>query len=423
MKILHVLHNSLPLLCGYSIRSGYIVTLQRDLGLEPSVVTSARHPNGEQMLESLEGIAYRRTVSSPGGLPFLREWNLMRALEKNVEKVARDIRPDVIHAHSPVLVGLPALRVARRLGIPLVYEIRDLWENASVDRGRFSSKSPLYSLARSLETHVLTRANAVVTICDLLKQELMPRSGDPDKVHVIANGVDSESFRPGPADSELRRRWGLDGKQVILYAGTFQPYEGLDLLVRAIEEVVRTVPHAHVLIVGGTAGLAAGAGGSAVTTTEERRLRTLVKERDLAAHVTFTGRIPHAEVHDMYQLADVVAYPRRWTRTTSLTTPLKPLEAMAMGRCVIASDLAPMRELVTDGVTGTLFKPDEASDLAAKCVELLGDRLRRERLGAAAREWVLRNRQWRTLVSHYEAIYDSVLKPSHIRTEPVRRSA
>jgi hypothetical protein len=101
----------------------------------------------------------------------------MRNLERQVEQVARQFRPDVIHAHSPVLVGLPALRVARRLGVGFVYEIRDLWENASVDRGRFSAQSPLYHVARRLETHVLSRADAVVTICDLLKTELAPRAG------------------------------------------------------------------------------------------------------------------------------------------------------------------------------------------------------------------------------------------------------
>ena len=124
----------------------------------------------------------------------------MRNLERQVEIAAREVRPDLIHAHSPVLVGLPALRVAQRLGLGFVYEIRDLWENASVDRGRFGAESPMYRVARRLESHVLSRADAVVTICDLLKTELQPRAGRPDKVHVVANGVDAHAFAPQAAE-------------------------------------------------------------------------------------------------------------------------------------------------------------------------------------------------------------------------------
>ena len=412
MKILHVLHNSLPLLCGYSIRSGYIVNLQRAMGLEPSVVSSGQHPNGAQMREAIDGVEYRRTAAAQVKVPFLREAMLMRSLERQVEMAAREIRPDIIHAHSPVLVGLPALRVARRLGLGFVYEIRDLWENASVDRGRFGAESPMYRVARKLETHVISRADAVVTICELLKTELQPRASRPDKVHVVANGVDTNAFAPQTANAQLKERWKLSGKEVILYAGTFQPYEGLDLLVRAIGHIVRSRPSAHLVIVGGSAGFAHGAGS---VTPEERELLAIVRETGATEHVTFTGRIPHAEVKDMYAMADVLAYPRRLTRTTALTTPLKPLEAMAMAKAVVVSDVAPMLELVRDGQTGLTFKAGDVSDLASKLTKLLRNAALRDQLGQNAREWAVRERQWPDLVARYRDLYQSVLKqPNHV---------
>jgi PEP-CTERM/exosortase A-associated glycosyltransferase len=408
MRILHVLHNSLPLLCGYSIRSGYIVNLERAMGLDPWVVTSGQHPNGEAMNETIAGTEYRRTLGArQGRVPLAREWQLMKTLEREVEIAARELRPDVIHAHSPVLVGLPALRVARKLDIGMVYEIRDLWENASVDRGRFGAGSPLYTLARGLESYVVRNADAVVTICDLLKHELAPRAGRANKVRVIANGVDAENFHPLRPNDELRRKWRLDGKEIVLYAGTFQPYEGLDLLVRAMVEVVRHRPQAHLVIVGGSAGFA---GGTAPASVEEQRLAAAVKEFSVESHVTFTGRIPHGEMKEMYALADVLAYPRRLTRTTALTTPLKPLEPMAMAKAVIASDVPAMKEIVSDGVTGLLFKAGDHEDLAAKCVALLSDPARRTNLGLAAREWILRERRWPSLVAQYRGIYESVVR-------------
>lgn len=361
------------------------------------------------MREAIDGVEYWRTQRAQASrVPFLRECNLMWNLERRVDTVARQIRPDIIHAHSPVLVGLPALRVARRLGIRMVYEIRDLWENASVDRGRFSSGSPLYHVARRLETHVVSHADAIVTICDLLKYELAPRAGRAGKVHVIANGVDAEGFQPQNARNELKERWGLAGKEVILYAGTFQPYEGLDLLIRALELVVRNRPSAHLVIVGGTAGFA---GESGPMSAEQAALLSVVRDNGLMNQVTFTGRIAHADVKEMYALAEVVTYPRLATRTTAMTTPLKPLEAMAMAKPVIVSDLPALRELVSDGVTGLLFSAGNRADLAAKCTQLLADAQLRQRLGCEARAWVLRERQWPALIAKYRGVYDSVLDP------------
>lgn len=421
MRILHVLHNSVPLLCGYSIRSGYIVNLERGMGWDPWVVTSGQHPNSHALRETIGGTEYRRTVTPQHArLPFMKEWGLMKSLERQVETAARDIRPDVIHAHSPVLVGLPALRVARRLGIPMVYEVRDLWENASVDRGRFGAGSPVYRFARGLESYVIRNASAVVTICDLLKNEIAPRTGKPDNVHVIANGVDTDAFRPERPSDALRRRWDLVGKEVILYAGTFQPYEGLDLLIRAMSEIVKNRPTAHLVIVGGSAGFA---GGSSAFSPEEQGLLSAAQQSGVTSHVTFTGRIPHAEVKQMYALADLLCYPRRMTLTTALTTPLKPLEGMAMAKPVIASDVPAMHELVSDGVTGLLFKAGDAQDLARKCVALLSDPQLQRRLGAASREWVVSKRQWRTLVAKYSDVYSAVLDRHPSRSEQILADA
>lgn len=270
----------------------------------------------------------------------------------------------------------------------------------------------MYRVARKLETHVLSRADAVVTICDLLKTELQPRASRPENVHVVANGVDAQAFAPQAADDQLKDRWNLRGKEIILYAGTFQPYEGLDLLVRAIGLLARNRPSAHLVIVGGSAGFAHGTGS---VSEEERELLAVVRETGVADHVTFTGRIPHAEVKGMYAMADVLAYPRRLTRTTALTTPLKPLEAMAMAKPVVVSDVAPMLELVKDGQTGVVFRAGDVVDLASKLGRLLRNRALREQVGQCAREWVLRERQWPDLISRYREVYQSVAKhPRHV---------
>lgn len=396
MRVLHVLHTSLPFICGYSIRSDYILRCQRDQGLKPAVVTSAQHPNGDAPWETVNGLIHWRTPSSRVRLlPVAREWWLTRVLQKKLEMAIREWRPHVIHAHSPLLVGLPALAAARAHDLPLVYEVRDLWENASVDRGKFRENSALYRLARRLETRVLARADAVVTICEKLREELVGRIRRPEIVSVVGNGVDTASFAPMQPDPADRSRWGLDGKRVIGYVGTFQPYEGLETLIAALPLVLKQIPAAHLLIT--------GSGG------EEERLRRRVAERGLERHVTFTGRLPHEVVKSVYALAEVMVYPRLLTRTTALTTPLKPLEAMAMGKPVVVSDVPAMHELVRHGKTGLMFRSGDPVDLAAYCTEVLSSPEYGARLGTGGREWVLAERQWPALVSRYSQIYQSLV--------------
>jgi PEP-CTERM/exosortase A-associated glycosyltransferase len=320
----------------------------------------------------------------------------MSALRKRVQEAAEEFKPDVIHAHSPMLVGYPGLWTARKRKIPFVYEVRDLWENASVDRGKFGEGSPQYVIARGMETRLLRRADQVVTICEALRAELAPRAGDPDKVKVVANGVDASRFQPAEDSPEARERWGLQGKTILAYLGTFQPYEGLEMLLRAMPRLVEKAPSAHLLI--------AGSGGV------EAELHAVAKELKLDTCVTFTGRLPHAEVDQVYRIASLMVYPRILTRVTALTTPLKPLEAMAMARPVAVSDVGAMLELVRPGETGVVFKAGDADDLADRCAAILQDPSQAKALGQAARTYVEQERNWPALVARYGEIYRQALE-------------
>lgn len=399
MRVLHVLHTSLPHICGYSIRSNYIVQFQKTQGLDPRVVTSAQQPPPLQHREDLQGVTCWRTPAMKGTqTPLIREWRLMRALNRRIQDAIREWRPDLIHAHSPVLVGLPALLAARKHGLPLVYEVRDLWENASVDMGKFAADSPLYRLARQSDSWVMRRADAVVTIGERLKETIATRIGRTDRLFVVGNGVDTSKFEPHTRGESVRNRLGLHGKHIIGYIGTFLPYEGLDLLLSAMPQIKKQVAGAHLVIT--------GSGG------QEKHLRALAASLSLEDCVTFTGRIPHGEVKEMYELADVMVYPRVLTRVTAVTTPLKPLEAMAMGKAIVASDVPAMQELVKTGKTGLTFRAGNVSDLADVCSRLLQQPGQQMELGRQARQWVQHERQWDTLVARYQNIYAIATRPN-----------
>lgn len=394
MRVLHVLHTSVPKISGYSIRSNYIVRFQKDNGIEPIVLTATQDENeGPDRLE-IDGIVYNRTRPLAKLPPLARELSGMERLLWRVHQCIREFSPDVVHAHSPILVGLPALAAARWHKLPFVFEVRDLWKNASVDRGKFKEDGLLYRGVTGLENILFGNADAVVAICEKLRDTVAPQIGPHTALHVVGNGVEVEAFSPRPAQDDVRARWGLVGKRCLGYIGAFQPYEGLPLLISALPLIRAHIPEIHLMITGG--------GGV------EPQLRDQIAREGVQDMVTFTGRVPHDEVKNLYAIPELFVYPRYLSRTTALTTPLKPLEAMASGKPVLVSDVPAMLELVKPGETGDVFEAGNAAALAAKAIYILEDPTRQQTMGVAARQAVEKERQWAHLVANYRAIYDAL---------------
>ena len=400
LRILHVLDHSIPLHSGYTFRTLSILREQRRLGWATDHLTSAKHTAGFATEEDVEGWHFFRTPGAAGSasrIPGMTEFNLMRDLESRLETVAEQVRPNIIHAHSPVLNALPALRVGKRLGIPVVYEVRAFWEDAAVDHGTTTEGSLRYRLTRLLETRALRRANHVFTICEGLRKDIVARGIAADKVTVIPNAVDIESFElGGQADAALQRLLGLQGCAVVGFIGSFYAYEGLDLLLDALPLLLRQRPEVRLLLVGGG--------------PQEAALKAQAQRLGIADKIVFTGRVAHDQVARYYNLIDVLAYPRHSMRLTELVTPLKPLEAMAQGRLLVASDVGGHRELIQHAKTGWLFTAGDAQALAQAVLDLMDRRSEWPQMREAGRRFVEGERHWRGSVGRYAAPYQAVLE-------------
>lgn len=403
MKVLHVFDHSIPLHSGYTFRSLSLLREQRRLGWQTVHVTSPKHTAPSQPEETVDGWHFYRTAAAgqgpldgvPGLGSVMQMTALMRQLQARLLEVARREKPDLLHAHSPVLNALPALRVARELGIPVVYEVRAFWEDAAVDHGTTTEGSLRYRLTRRMETHALQRVDHVFTICEGLRQDIVARGIAASKVTVIPNAVDIEGFElGGEPDAALKARLGLEGATVLGFIGSFYAYEGLDLLLAALPLMLKQRPDLRVLLVGGG--------------PQDAALREQARALGLDDKVVFTGRVPHAEVTRYYDLIDVLAYPRHSMRLTELVTPLKPLEAMAQGRLFVASDVGGHRELVRHGETGFLFKAGSPEALAEAVAAMLARRAEWPRLRQQARQFVETERNWRRSVSHYVQPYSQL---------------
>ena len=402
-RILHVLDHSLPLHSGYTFRTRAILKAQEALGLEVRAITSQRHqveaPTDAEC-EEIDGLTFHRTPGVPSGPVMVGEMKEMAALSAAIQRLAQEWRPDVIHAHSPALCGGGAWRAAQALGIPLVYEIRAFWEDAAVGNRTGSEGSAKYRLTRSLETQVVRRADAIFTICQGLRDDLIARGIAPGKIGVMPNGVDLSLFgEPPPRDDTLASKLGIAaGAPVIGYIGSFYDYEGVDDLIAAMAVLRRSHPDARLLLVGAGA-MEAGWRAAAAALPEPEA-------------VIFTGRVPHAEVERYYSLIDVLAYPRKASRLTDLVTPLKPLEAMAQRRIVAASNVGGHRELIRHGDTGMLFDAGNPAACAATLAALLDSREEWDAMRARAEAHVRARHDWHVNARRYLSVYQVLLAES-----------
>jgi len=392
MRVLHILDHGLPMHSGYTFRTRAIVKAQQAMGWEVMCLTSPRHTAPGPEVEAVDGIVFHRTEAPTPARAPIGEWREVRALRDKLDALVTEWRPDILHAHSPVLTALAAQPVAKRHGLPLVYEIRAFWEDAAVGNGTGREGSLRYRTTRWLETRAARRADAVAVICEGLRGDLVARGIAADKVFVSPNGVDMDLFGdPPPPDAAFARQLGIEGADVVGFIGSFYDYEGLDDLIAAMPRLIARRPAAHLLLVGGG--------------PMEAALKARAAASPAADRIHFIGRVPHQEVERYYALVDVLAYPRKAMRLTELVTPLKPLEAMAQLKLVAASNVGGHRELIEDKVTGTLFAPDDPDAIADALAGMFDDRAAWPSRRAAARNFVERERNWSSNISRYRPVY------------------
>ena len=392
MKPLHVLDHSLPSLDGYAIRSGHIVNFQAGMGFTPVVVTSSQQEDSNGAVDVIEGIKHYRSVNyKESSIPFYRELKRIKRMAGKIDEVVSKENPDLIHAHSPCLWGAAAARVAKRRSLPFVYEIRGFWEDAAVDRGFTTETSLRYRFTRWLETKVAKSANVVTTIAEHMREDLIERGIAAEKIVMVPNGVDSERFSETTYDQQLAEELNVNERNCVGYIGSLFVWEGVEDFVRSAPRIVAGNPNTLLIIVGG--GECADA------------IRDLIDELGVGDHVKYIGRVPHDQVKRYYSIMDILVYPRKHTRHTETVTPLKPLEAMSMGKAIVSSDVGGLAELIADG-TGLTFQSGNPDDFAAKIIELLQAEDRRKEMGKRAREHMIQNRDWKKLITTYKQVYD-----------------
>ena len=388
-RVLHLVTNALPeTVAGYTVRTQGIAGAQRAAGHDVHVLSRLGFPVNQGGLEAraqetVDGVAYHRLL--PVRLP-LRADAAMRADVARSARLVRRLQPTVLHAHSNHVNGQVGLALRSQFGIPLVYEVRGLLEETWLSRTGGSPDSDFYRLTRDAETRVMRAADAVVTLSESMREQLLARGVPASRIHVVPNCVDAAWWEAPGADPDRT------GPFTVGIGSTLNAYEGVDVLIDAVALLRERGTDVRLVVL--------GSGPAAAD------LADLAVRRGLGDAATFTGRVTRSELMEAYRGLDVFCLPRRDLPVTRLVPPLKPVEAMAMGLPVVASDLPPLRELLVGGGEdrGLLVRPDDPEALAT-AVSTLTDAALRRRLGYAGRQWVRETRSWAAAATTYDEIY------------------
>jgi PEP-CTERM/exosortase A-associated glycosyltransferase len=396
-RIVHMVGRSLPhAQVGYTIRTQAIVRSQKQVGLDPQVITSIGFPPGALPSggthEVIDGIDHFRLLDG-GPLPTGMRDKLDRA-HAVARPLVEALQPSLLHAASDYLNALLALALGADLQIPVVYEVRGFWEESWLSRRdeAISKNSDQYLLRRDIETRCMHEADHVITLGDTMKRDMISRGIPEDKITVIPNAVDLDSFVPASRDDRLGEEVGLRKNDLVVgYISSLIAYEGIEYLIRATALLKPDFPNLRLLIVG--------------EGPERIALETEAGELLPPNTAIFTGSVPHEFVASYYGLIDVFVVPRRPDRVSELVTPLKPYEAMAMELPVVVSSVSALREMIEPGVSGLTFEAGSAASLAEVLRPLLEEEHRRLELGRNAREWVAQERTWERNTSRYSELY------------------
>jgi glycosyltransferase involved in cell wall biosynthesis len=397
-RVLHLVNDALPSAsAGYTIRTHEIVLAQRAAGLDPHVVTRCGFPVTQGTLDgrrlvTLDGIPYHRLL--PWRLPARAD----QATELGITMAARlteQLQPSVLHAASNYVNAVTALAVGKKYGLPVVYEVRGFWEDTWLSRfpdGAKRATSELYQRNRDLETRCMLAADLVVTLGEAMRDEIAARGVPAEKILIVPNAVSQEFLKPLPDPGALRQELGIaPDEHVVGVVSTLVPHEGIGTLLQATQLLRERGMKVRALIVGDG--------------PERPALERQAADLGLGEAAIFTGRVPSAKVREFHALLDVFVVPRTPDRVCQLVTPLKPVEAMASGLCVVTSEVRALAEIIKPDVTGALTIPQDPVALADTLEPLVCSPDVRRKLGDNAREWVARDRTWAHNAARYRDAY------------------
>lgn len=404
MKVLHILYQSHPNISGSSTRTRDILTNQKNIGMEPIAITSPFQKGIETNtgVENVYGVKHFRTYSGKRNEEVKEDTNnifikikkffRILAFKKEILRVVLKEKPDVLHAHAMFFCAYPAIIIGKKMQLPVFYEVRSLWEERRKD---FAPSNVLrkieFIVLRKIETYCMNKADHIVAINENLKKDIIKRGIPSNKITVISNAVDIDFLEIQRSRMSKKKRDSI----TFGYVGSISPIEGLDSLI----ELFKTNFDKNRLLIYGRG--------------KESYIDNLKMQISGYDNIEYRGEIDRNEIYRAYENIDIIVNPRVKLKITDTVTPLKPLEAMAIGKIVIASNVGGMKELIDNDINGFLFDADNINDLERCIAKILSLNVSKKQIIISnAIEFIKSERLWSINALKYKEIYEKLQKRS-----------
>ena len=309
----------------------------------------------------------------------LDNWVFNRSIAKAVVRM----EADVYEAHAASGNGfLKALRKSNAKA-PFIQTVHGVLADEYIQAKQNAGLSFRENIANlfmwrlsKFEGETARNADLVVTVSAYSKQRIVQLYGvDEAKIRVVPNGVDVERFKPSSIGEGVKKKYGLDNKQVVLFVGRLIPRKGLTYLIEAAKSIVKEKADTAFVVVG--------------SGPLRNQLSTMIERLGLSRSFTFLGDVDEKTLESLYSCADVFALP-----SIQEGQGIALLEAQSTGKPVVAFNVSGVKEAVADEESGLLLEVGNSEMLADAIVKLLCDEGLREKMGKAGREYVTQNFTW-----------------------------
>lgn len=386
--------------------TGNVTYIRSDLWLKnDSPNGAAAHTEG--VVNALVDKGFKVNIFTSYALKFLKRYNSMTVCTPNgmfsniseIEEMEysrqlakclleRSPKPDFVYQRYG-RNNYSGLVYARKAGVPLVIE----YNGSEIWMSRNWGKPLRYeAMSEEIELAVLKGADLIVGNAQALKDELVARGIEPDRVLIIPNGVDPEKFNPSIDGTEIRKKLNIGKNDILVsFVGSFGPWHGAEVLAKAIKPVIRINQNIRFAFIGSGAKL--------------QEVLDIIDEDKMASHTIITGLVAREETPKYLAASDILVSPQipNPDGTPFFGSPTKLFEYMAMGKAIIASDLDQIGIILTDNENAILTEPGNYQKISEAILKLAEDRAERIRLGNNARKEVVRKYSW---LSHVSTVID-----------------
>lgn len=425
-RIVYVVSHSYPHTSnGYAVRTHGIASAMQQHGY--NVVTINR-PGRPWDLPGFNSQAYKLEHQVDGlryvCLPAPSIKSIKNGLQWQQEATAKlemafqIYKPEIVIAASNWENAIPALHAANKLGIPFAYEVRGFWEVTRASRFPEWLNTPEFQHHVEQETYVAKRAQRVFTLNSNMRDELVRRGVDPSVIQVVPNGFNAKNL-PKAATTLPPALANIKHKYVVGYIGSFTEYEGLDDLLVACAELRQTGVDVALLLVGSSSPVDAGLQQNSCQITEALRVRA--EELGYSNSLYLPGRISPENLASYYDTIDLFVIPRKNLPVCELVSPIKPLEAAAFGKAILASSVAPLAEFAANSGIA-LYEKGNTGDLRKQLHTLLRSPKKRIDMATKAKRWVEQQCSFEKIIAPMLVQFSQLISPPQVNPSSAEQS-